>query len=512
MRILQSAHFTIAIISIHPRNQKKTGYEIPLQETLHLRKSGSDTTRSDPSSDNDRHDHAQDRVHHPVPGDPDFDERDAPVQFVLNEWAQGTTIHGVANMSDPLSWKLWKRILWLLLICTSGLFMLWQIKTLISEYRDYDVVTDRETIVPTSLPFPEVTICNSNPLSQTSLTIYEIDEPTTPEELALVVSATTVDDFIFSTEFNGIEKNTTEVWQPRMTNFGLCWSFQTTDEIMQPGLDGGLEILAFLNQYDYEINATEIAGALVFVQEPGTPINTQLPYLTASPGKNVLARISMTEFVREKQAPWARCHSESPSYTQAQCRVECIQAAQREACQCRTWGDDHALENINEQQEQTNDGNGTENLLYCTMTHDSECLEDFLEMESHVLQNSPACAMCELPPCRQTLYKGTISELDLSVTVLEEMEEQLGLPQDFVLQNIVWMQLNYDEIQSHRLTESKAVTFAQLLGSVGGSMGLFLGISALSIVELCGDLLWLRLIPRLFGFRHLRGLGAVQSG
>jgi len=52
---------------------------------------------------------------------------------------------------------------------------------------------------------------------------------------------------------------------------------------------------------------------------------------------------------------------------------------------------------------------------------------------------------------------------------------------------------------------------ADLLAGIGGSMGLFVGISVLSIIEVVGDLGVMRLIPRIFGYRSLYGLGTRHA-
>mmetsp|Transcript_6490 Transcript_6490/g.16646 ORF Transcript_6490/g.16646 Transcript_6490/m.16646 type:complete len:164 (+) Transcript_6490:79-570(+) len=96
------------------------------------------------------------RRHGPIPGDDEFDENNAPVRFVINEWAQGTSIHGVPYVTDSIQWRLWKRGTWICLVLVSAAFMLWQITQLITQYRNFDVLTDTQTINPVSLHFPEV--------------------------------------------------------------------------------------------------------------------------------------------------------------------------------------------------------------------------------------------------------------------------------------------------------------------------------------------------------------------
>ena len=61
------------------------------------------------------------------PGEDGFDENNAALSVVINEWAQGTSIHGVPLVTDSTVWKLWKRSVWIFLVLVSSGFMLWQI-------------------------------------------------------------------------------------------------------------------------------------------------------------------------------------------------------------------------------------------------------------------------------------------------------------------------------------------------------------------------------------------------
>ena len=59
--------------------------------------------------------------------------------------------------------------------------------------------------------------------------------------------------------------------------------------------------------------------------------------------------------------------------------------------------------------------------------------------------------------------------------------------------------------------ETKEMTFIDLLAAIGGSMGLFAGISILSIFEVFGELGIMRLLPRCWGDRRLFGLGSYSQ-
>jgi hypothetical protein len=102
----------------------------------------------------------------------------------------------------------------------------------------------------------------------------------------------------------------------------------------------------------------------------------------------------------------------------------------------------------------------------------------------------------------QTNVKQVIDDLNAE-------PDPLSANQELVSSNYMSVSINYDIIRYEVLTESKAMTFSQLLGAIGGSMGLFLGISLISVLEVVADLGILRLIPRLWGDRRLNGVGSI---
>jgi hypothetical protein len=62
-------------------------------------------------------------------------------------------------------------------------------------------------------------------------------------------------------------------------------------------------------------------------------------------------------------------------------------------------------------------------------------------------------------------------------TTLEEFQE-------FFEQSLVRVIINYDRMTYSMITESPAFSFEQLLGAVGGNLGIFIGASFLTFFEL----------------------------
>lgn len=103
---------------------------------------------------------------------------------------------------------------------------------------------------------------------------------------------------------------------------------------------------------------------------------------------------------------------------------------------------------------------------------------------------------CVLLPCQEELFS-------MQSSVIEIEDSELS-PYIFS-----FLSINYETMRVESISESRANTLPQLLASIGGAMGLFLGISTLSLVELLvGELVTLRLLSRLWGDRRLYSVGS----
>jgi len=389
-------------------------------------------------------------------------------------------------VTDSIQWRLWKRGTWICLVLVSAAFMLWQITQLITQYRNFDVLTDTQTINPVSLHFPEVTICNANMYSLSRQIATGIFEPTNEDELLQI--STPLEDFVFETWFNGKLVNNSDVWHSTIVSgAGRCWTFKTDRKVRRPGFFGGLKVYMDLIQDDYE-NFTEYAGVFVWALQPGVPASLHRTGNGAKSGQETFLTLDYTEYLRERTAPWTRCTSAAPEYTQFQCRETCAFESIRERCRCRDLADSTDM-----------------SLRICARSGaDGACVEELVEQEDELLAD---CG-CDLPPCYEQDYRFSVVEVEPSLKSAAQYAKDFNVSQEYLRNNFVGLTVNYEKMQYKQLTESKGLSFSQLLGSIGGSMGFFLGISLVSIFELFGDLVGMRLIPRYFGHKNLYGLGA----
>ena len=99
-----------------------------------------------------------------------------------------------------------------------------------------------------------------------------------------------------------------------------------------------------------------------------------------------------------------------------------------------------------------------------------------------------------LKECNRTEYEGIISFNELSSDYyLDLISESKTLRDDFSLNNLtlkraqksfIVLSIFYDSLSYTQITESPQMDFIALLGSIGGNLGLFLGVSVFSFFEI----------------------------
>lgn len=400
---------------------------------------------------------------------------------VVHEWASVASIHGVPFMVDK-HFKLWRKLIWAVLVILAGTAMVFQINDLVSHYRQYRIVTSTFIESPADLDFPEIVICNLQSRSALAINKTGIRDPKNEEELIAISRPIT--EFIVTAAFGGKELNPPkDYFTPLVTERGVCWKFNTKQRVSVPG--------AFPGAGRYSDSAEGVAGlyvslhlgskgnaAMVYTASENKTEVTQQPVVIANQNKFNVIGLKRTRIERVTRKPWSKCNASAPvnSYTRESCRSECWHKASRVFRNCTVWGDTSQKDIMDYCPMIQQYGNGTTD----------EAMQNFAEECDR--EN------CLLPPCQEEFFSMQSSVI--------EIDSELS-PYVFS-----FLSINYETMRVESITESRANTLPQLLASIGGAMGLFLGISTLSLVELVGELFTLRLLPRLLGDKRLYGLGS----
>lgn len=259
---------------------------------------------------------------------------------------------------------------------------------------------------------------------------------------------------------------------------------------------GKQEFWAWIDQEEF-VDSTINAGLFVSVVQNGTAlISDQTPQTLVPPGASAFLSVARQDFERVTIEPWKHCISKAPQYTNGVCRAECLYKETRESCGCRQIGDP------------------TPDVPYCdynTTIMLSETTGNFTVPCQDLVNDIvlELCDDCQLSPCAEEVYHVSYSATQLSRVFINQVRQQFfpEATDEDIRQNLVRVVVNFDSIRYERIFESQDQTLGKLISDMGGQMGFFMGISTISIIELFGELIGLRLLPRVFGDKRLFGIG-----
>ncbi|XP_072049119.1 acid-sensing ion channel 1B-like, partial [Amphiura filiformis] len=400
----------------------------------------------------------------------------------------------------------------------------WQFSERVTAYLKFDYNTLVEVEHQSKLTFPGVTICNYNRFYNSriaeehrkhldrllgfsdTLNYYDANSENSWEdqsaenwdddfnyELFTAQSGFRLNDSLLRCEWKGKKDscsadNFTEIFIP---GYGICFQFNIDDKdenrVRQtlPGAENGLSILIDIKQEDYTetFKQGHHEAGLKFVVHHWND-----PPLVESLGFAIAPEFHTYAAVRKKKyeslpKPWGKCESVKDGYNKKDCLRDCRRDHIVLTCDCRPLG---------------YPGNTT----ICTLDQQTDCVAKALQ-EFRSIGSSDACK-CPTS-CTEVVYRTSLSMTSFpSDQLAEEYQNKYGPPkevtdkdnssfwicQDLKLRkNLVYLDVYFEELSETKFKQVEAMSFSALLSDLGGQMGLFLGVSAITAAEIMEYLL-----------------------
>ncbi|XP_071958809.1 degenerin unc-8-like [Antedon mediterranea] len=273
--------------------------------------------------------------------------------------------------------------------------------------------------------------------------------------------------------------------------YGNCYTFNshkkenaTKHDVSQPGAEKGLKLTLYTEQHEY---------VSIFGQESGIKVSVhnqfETPFpeenaITVSPGRATSLGIKKHELIRKGQ-PYGNCTSENATvknliykgdtvYTATACQKSCLQLKLLEVCDCVD----------------TLRYNGSQRCQLLDLEQE-RCRQFVNFLHSQYL------IKCDCPvACREITYEKTVSQslwpsdryvktlLD-SIYVLEPRYSEHLYDLETAQRNLARLNVYYEDLSYVSISELPAYTWQSLFGDVGGTLGLYIGLSLLTVVEFC---------------------------
>uniref|UniRef100_A0A8C7Z987 Acid sensing ion channel subunit 2 n=1 Tax=Oryzias sinensis TaxID=183150 RepID=A0A8C7Z987_9TELE len=432
-----------------------------------------------------------------------------------------TRLHGLRHICVP-GGSVGRRAFWLLALCTSlGLLLSWSSNRLL-HWLSFPTYTRVHTEWAKELAFPAVTICNNNPIRLYKLTKSDLyfaghwlglllaNRTMRPMVLDLLQEdrrawfqklsdfrlflpprnfegtnlefmdrlSHQLDDMLLSCKYRG-QPCGAHNFSSVFTRYGKCYMFNAAEEgkdlrtTMKGGTGNGLEIMLDIQQDEYlpvwgdtEDTAFE-AGVRVQIHSQAEPPFVHELGFGVAPGFQTFVA-TQEQRLTYLPPPWGECVSRALEsgffqvYSVTACRIDCETRYIVENCNCRMVhmpGD----------------------ASYCTPEQYKDCAEPALAKLSTLESNSCVCRT----PCNMTRYNKELSMVKIpSKTSARYLQKKFNKSEKYITDNILVLDIFFEALNYETIEQKKAYEVAGLLGDIGGQMGLFIGASILTILEL----------------------------
>uniref|UniRef100_A0A8C5Q0Z9 Acid-sensing ion channel 1 n=1 Tax=Leptobrachium leishanense TaxID=445787 RepID=A0A8C5Q0Z9_9ANUR len=286
-----------------------------------------------------------------------------------------------------------------------------------------------------------------------------------------------IEPFVFSVCLSSSAK---AVSLPKVyTRNGRCYTFNSAKDEQEPlhtlkgGTGNGLELMLDIQQDEYfpvfgETEETSLeAGVKVQIHSQDEPPFIDQLGFGVAPGFQTFVSCQKQE-LRYLPPPWGDCKSTSmdstyfTKYSITACRIDCETRLVIDNCGCRMVhmpGD----------------------APVCSPDEYSECVDQFLE--SLLGQDNPLCE-CGTP-CSTVRFGKELSMVRIpSKASADYLAKMYNKSTDYIAENMLVLDIFFEELNYEVIEQKPAYEVAGLLGDIGGQMGLFIGASILTILEI----------------------------
>ncbi|XP_048196435.1 acid-sensing ion channel 3 [Perognathus longimembris pacificus] len=465
----------------------------------------------------------------PAPGDARRPASDVRV------FASRCTLHGLGRVFSPGGPRP-RRALWAAALLLSLAAFLYQVAGRVRHYREFPHETALEQRESRRLTFPAVTLCNLNPLRRSRLTpndlhwagaallglapaehaafLRALGRPPAPPgfmpsptfDLAQLYARAghALEDMLLDCRYRGRPcgpENFTVIF----TRMGQCYTFNSgadgAELLTTPkgGAGNGLEVMLDVQQDEYlpvwkDVEETPFeAGIRVHIHSQDEPPAIDQLGFGAPPGHQTFVSCQQQR-LSFLPPPWGDCSSvfldpdldpepadppgsRAPGlpYSLVGCRLACEARYVARKCGCRMV-------------------HMPGSAPVCSPQQYKDCASPALD----AMLRKDACACPN--PCAATRYAKELSMVRVpSRAAARYLARKYNRSETYIAENVLVLDIFFEALNYEMVEQTKAYEMSELLGDIGGQMGLFIGASLLTILEIL-DFLCEVLHDRVLGY------------
>ncbi|XP_028328584.1 acid-sensing ion channel 1C isoform X3 [Gouania willdenowi] len=418
------------------------------------------------------------------------------------------TLHGLSHIFLPGGVS-FRRLLWAAAFSASLSIFLLQVADRVIEYCKYPHVTLLDEMDSPVMYFPAITLCNYNSFRKSQIRrndifwmagLLGVEQSDFDDFMAALGQPTDNSKFFPSKTFNMLEfvqrtshnieemlldckyrgkdcgsENFTTIY----TRYGKCYTFNSGLDgnplltTLKGGTGNGLEIMLDIQQDEYlpvwgETDETSYeAGIKVQIHSQDEPPFIDQLGFGVAPGFQTFVSCQQ-QLLQYLPPPWGDCKSSAmdseffSTYSITACRIDCETRYLLENCNCRMV---HMP--------------GTATV--CTPEQYKDCADPALDF---LVEKDNDYCVCQTP-CNMTRYGKELSMVRIpSKASAKYLAKKFNRTEQYIGENILVLDIFFEALNYEKIEQKKAYEIAGLLGDIGGQMGLFIGASVLTILEI----------------------------
>ncbi len=419
----------------------------------------------------------------------------------FKEYTENTTAHGVVRIFKK-EYSIIRRLFWLLVVVGAAAGCLYNCIDRIGHLASSPTSTAITSMRVRPSEFPAVTVCNTNAYTASGLEVLGLREvgskalnidPLNSSELSeceRITAGSTVlledlrtkavqplDELILECSFAGESCDLDRHFEHHFSDFGSCYTFngKSREPVVSTygtGSRQGLFLILNIDQSQYTASPLTDAGVSVYVHSSREPAQVFDQGITVPPGR--VGFISMRKETTINNAGVGCTEDYDNSrfnfignefdYSSSACLLDCQLTAIADNCSCYHLGQSIPPSNPM-----------YANLRNCTFS-DVCCIQ---KMSASALDCN-----C-LSACTSTVYDASISYSRIPAEYSRNTYRQVFGNDSFVDINLIGLSVFYKTLDVRLETTRFSYSAVALLSDIGGQLGLFLGISVISILEFC---------------------------
>lgn len=436
------------------------------------------------------------------------------VASMLHEFSTETSLHGLRHVNDCRKYRL-RWCVWTVAIIGMIIALMVSIIDLYTEYNKLPFLTRINVEIADRLPFPAVTLCNLNPIDKTKMGDFEkvksyflaFTSLHFPPNQPLNWSNPDLKPFTYPMNeswFRSVSPDLSSMlfmcaWEGRrlkppcsqnfsehFTDMGICYTFNDANQTRRygplytshTGSMTGLVLYLYINESTYIYNPEMATGVKILLHHPNDEPDASREGILVSPGFSTrlnLKQISY-KFLPPPYKAFRNSHcldTESASFRN---HLKYHHYYSYNACirECRV---DHII-NVCGCHSVLEPGKGPicsgKELLNCRV-------KAVVEFDNDPrLQETCNC----ISPCTLTHYETQLSSAFypsiLFEKILKNASEFIGQPRKRFME----VRIFFETMLHREISQIPQYTLLNVMGTLGGQMGLYLGASMLTVSEL----------------------------